>query len=863
MKSDVIRDLFISFFEKNNHLRIVGSSLIPSDPTLLFTIAGMVPLKPYFTGVSKPPSDRVVTVQPCVRVNDIEQIGVSSRHLSFLEMLGNFSFGDYFKEKSISFAWDLVTNGFKVSEEKLLVTIYRDDEESFTIWNKIIGLPENRIIPMGESDNFWRMGEVGPCGPCSEIYFDRGSGSFDIKEFPGERFLEFWNLVFMQYYCENSKLEALPKKNIDTGLGLERFACILQNKPTIFETDLFQPLISKAEEVLEVNYKDSVNIVPLRIISDHIRTITFLFSEGLTPSNEWRGYVLRRLIRRAFLKGYRLGIKKAFLYKLTDVVVNTLGDFYPILKENSKWVQDGIKLEENKFLNTIGKGLDYFNEHLKNLKEKNISVFSGKDAFFLYDTFGFPLELQKELLEEEGLVLDESSFKIEMEKQKQLSRKSGIFGQTEKVFTEKNDEFMENIPQTIFVGYDSLVTKSKVLRKEMRSDGVCEFILDTSPIYSYGGGELSDHGYIESDNGNGFIFDSVFTTNGRIIHLVKMLQGNIEENEEVVVSVDSARRKSMEIHHTLTHLLQSSLRKVLGDQIKQAGSLVSPDYLRFDFTFNRALTENEVMEVEKLVNHHIMMDYKVSSFIRPYKEALELGATAIFSEKYGDYVRVIKIDDISIELCSGTHLKQTGEAGFFCILKEEGIGTGLRRIEAVGGIKAYEHINSVRNEVRTVKQLINHSGDLVTGVSKLLDSLKEIQNDKDKLISYILDLYTNNIIESLAVISGDINLIVNQIDILDAKSIRKLADIISEKFKEYVIVFIGSDAGYIFTKSSPKAIKIGFHSGNIANKIALLLGGKGGGNLEVGQGGFNQKDRVPKLMPQIIDEICKIKEKIE
>ncbi len=860
MKSKDIRELFLNYFEEKNHLRLEGGSLIPSDPTLLFTIAGMVPLKPYFLGSLIPPKSRITTVQKCMRVNDIDKIGTSIRHVTLLEMLGNFSFGDYFKEESISMAWELITTRFGLPEDKLVVTIFRDDEESSWLWKKIAGLPDNKIISLGEDDNFWRMGETGPCGPCSEIYFDRGSGSFRHEEFPGDRFIEFWNLVFMQFSCNKNNFVPLPQKNIDTGMGLERIACILQNTPSVFETDLFLPVISRAEEVLGIEYKDMSNIVPIRIIADHIRAITFLFSERLIPSNEWRGYVLRRLIRRAFMKGYKYGIKKAFLYKIVERVVSSFGEFYPVLKENHRWVEEGVKTEEERFLSTIGKGLDYFNEHLKKMKENKMQVFSGKDAFFLYDTYGFPLELQKEILEEENFTLVEPSFIDEMEKQKALSRSSTSIYQPKFTNNGGSTTDIEKLPPTKFIGYDYLESKATVLRKERREDDSWEYILDVTPFYSFGGGELSDQGVIEGENGKGFIYDTYLAPNGRIIHLVKMLLGSIEDKEVVRLIVDIDRRRSMEAHHTVTHLLQAALRKVLGPQIKQAGSLVSPDYLRFDFTYHKALTIEEIEEVERLVNFFLIQDFEVISFIRSYKEAINIGAVALFSEKYGSEVRIIKINNISMELCSGTHLRRTGEAGIFCLVKEEGIGTGLRRIEALAGVKAFDYLKVMRQEQKKALDLLRQSEGLLSGVNKLVENVKELQKDKERLLTHIVNLYKDYIIKNSYIIEN-ISIVASQLDILEPRAIRNLADVLANMLEEYVIVLIGSDAGYIFTKSSPGAVVKGYNAGKIASELALLMGGKGGGNAEAGQGGFKNKpnfNNILNILNNLLKELKKV-----
>lgn len=822
---------------------------MPSDSSLLFTIAGMIQFKPYFLEELSPPSKRVATVQTCLRVNDIEQIGYSSRHSTLLEMLGNFSFGDYFKEEAIQFACEFVLDCLKLPLEKILVTVYEQDEESSLLWQKVAGISADKIISLGEEDNFWRMGETGPCGPCSEIYYDQGEGPFSLNGFPGERFLEFWNIVFMQYNAhESGILTPLPNKNIDTGLGLERISAIMQKKDSFFETDIFQPIINALSQMLNAQYKES-NIVPLRIIADHLRSITFLLSEGLTPSNEWRGYVLRRLIRRAFLKGYRLGTTKPFLYKAIPEVVSLMGEFYPILKEKPDWVSKGVKTEEERFLKTLGRGLDYFAEHLDKLKSEKITIFSGKDAFFLYDTYGFPIELQVELLQEEKFTLDTESFRREMNKQRSFSKFPGK-EETEKTGT----TFNEDIPETEFIGFSSLEAEATVLFCEKRADDNFTCIFDVTPFYGFGGGELPDFGLVKSPEGIGRIIDVYNTDTGRIVHIIQFEKGFIRIGERVILEVDSARRKDVEIHHTCTHLLQAALRKLLGSQIRQAGSLVSPDYFRFDYTYHNQLTSKEIISIEKLVNEYIRNDYEVKYFTRTYKEALEMGATALFGEKYGEEVRVVKINNISTELCGGTHIKRTGEAGLFLILKEEGVGAGLRRIEAVSGKKALEYLNGLRLEKEVSLSLIKHSGDLVQGINNFLNDYKQLQQQKEMLVNHMITIYKDRLL-AYAQSYDNLQIVSSVIEHLDQKAIRMLADELRNNLKDYIIVLVGKESGYLFVSLSENAAKTGLHAGKFALEIALRTGGKGGGNIEAGQGGVKDIDKAYLVLSDIVSII--------
>ncbi|MBT9164952.1 MAG: Alanine--tRNA ligase [candidate division WS2 bacterium] len=830
-------------------MKLPGSSLVPSDPSLLFTIAGMVQFKPYFLDQLSPPAKRVTTIQPCLRVNDIDQIGYSSRHVTLLEMLGNFSFGDYFKEEAINFAWEFALDYLKLPREKLLVTVYERDEESSLLWQKVAGLSANRIISMGEEDNFWRMGETGPCGPCSEIYYDRGEGPFSLNDFSGDRFIEFWNLVFIQYNAHDSGiLTPLPKKNIDTGMGLERMSAIMQKKDSVYETDIFLPIINTLSQVLNARYEEG-NIASLRIIADHLRSITFLLSEGLTPSNEWRGYVLRRLIRRSFLKGYRLGTTKPFLYKVIPEVVSLMGEPYPFLKEKPGWVSEGVRTEEERFLKTLGRGLDYFNEHLNRLKSEKITIFSGKDAFFLYDTYGFPIELQTELLLEENFTLDTESFKDEMSKQRTFSKFQG------KEEAEKTGiALYEDIPVTEFVGYSSLEAEATVLVCGKIDENNFSCLFDVTPFYGFGGGQLPDFGLIKGPEGAGKIVDVYSTNTGRIVHIIQLEKGFIKKGERVILEVDALRRRNMEIHHTCTHLLQAALRKLLGSQVRQAGSSVSPDYFRFDYTYHKQLTSKEIINIESLVNEYIRNDYEVSYFSRTYKEALDMGATALFGEKYGDEVRVVKINNVSIELCGGTHLKRTGEAGLFVILKEEGVGTGLRRIEAVSGKKALDYLNSLRLEKEASLSLIKHSGDLVQGINILLNDYKQLQQQKEMLVNHLVTIYKEHLLANTQSYDN-LQVISSVIDHLDQKSIRMLADELRNNLKEYIIVLAGKENGYLFVSLSESAIKKGLHAGKIAEEIALRTEGKGGGNIEAGQGGVKDINKAYLVLNDIVSII--------
>lgn len=700
MKSSEIREKFLKFFEAKGHRILPGSSLIPSDPTVLLTLAGMLQFKPIFLGQERPSFRRVTTVQKCLRMIDVDRVGKTPRHHTFFEMLGNFSFGDYFKKEAIQFAWELLTKEFKLPVTKLVIAVFKEDDEAFGIWNKDLGLPQDIIFRLGEDNNFWSVGPTGPCGPCSEIYYDqgreKGCGKPDCQ--PGcdcDRFLEIWNLVFIQYNRdEKGALIPLKQKGIDTGMGLERIASVLQGVDDNFETDLFIPLVNKILSLAGTTVNASV-----KIIADHIRAVTHLISDGVFPSNAGRGYVLRRLIRRAVSHGKRIGIGKPFLSELSQDVVKLMGDVYPALNEKATQISQVVKEEEENFYATLEQGMKWFDEVVeKHLKDKLIS---GGEAFKLHDTYGFPIELTTELAGEKEISVDRAGFEKAMEEQRTRARRTGITAEKRIDFAALD---LSRLGPTNFVGYEKTSEESKVLTVFPEQKIV---VLGKTPFYGESGGQIGDTGFLSWNGKEAMVLNTFISPKGIILHGVDRLEG-LKENAGVRATIDGSRRKAIEAHHTATHLLHKGLREVLGEHVKQAGSYVGPDKLRFDFNHFHSLSADELQKVEQIVNRKINEKIRVDILRKSYKEALEMGAVALFGEKYGETVRVLKIGDFSLELCGGTHVKNTSDLLFFKIISESALGSGVRRIEALAGQAAKVYIvyraKSLRDEIEQLIQ---------------------------------------------------------------------------------------------------------------------------------------------------------------
>ena len=865
-----IRERFLSFFESKGHLRLPSFPLIPqNDNSLLLINAGMAPLKPYFTGKEIPPRKRVTTCQKCIRTPDIERVGKTARHGTFFEMLGNFSFGDYFKHEATSWAWEFVTKDLKFPEDKLYVTIYEDDDEAFDIWTKEVGVDPSHISRMGKEDNFWEIG-TGPCGPCSEIYYDRGEkygcGKPDCKVgCECDRFVEFWNLVFTQFdKDENGVYNRLAHPNIDTGMGLERMAVIMQDVDNLFEIDTVRNIMLEISRVAGVEYgKDAKSDVSLRVITDHIRSTTFMVCDGVCPSNEGRGYVLRRLLRRAARHGRLLGIKGTFLYNIADTVIRESENAYPQLAEKRDYIKRVIKIEEERFSETIDSGLSILEGQIAELEKNGEKLLGGEDAFRLYDTYGFPIDLTVEILEEKGLEADIDGFNAQMQQQKERSREGRKVGE-EAAWSEDIYQTLSKDIKTEFVGYDNkecTATVSVIVKNGELADSVSDgedavVILDKTVIYGESGGQMGDRGTL---CGSGFkmtVTDSKKLGDGKILHHVTVDEGTASVGDSVTVTYDVKKREATARNHSATHLLQKALREVLGSHIEQAGSMVDENRLRFDFSHFQAVTPEQLAEVERRVNAAILAAYPIEIKQMPVDEAKKLGAMALFGEKYGDTVRVVNMGGYSIELCGGCHLKNTSEAGLCKIVSEGGVAAGVRRIEAVTGkgvLKYIEEKNAIITE--SAAALKTTEGELVHRCENVMEELREQQRKIDVISEKIAHASANNVMAGVKHIGG-LEVFITQMDGSTVDAMRKLGDAIKERTQLCVCVFAALTDGKItFMATAGKdAVKKGVHCGKIIKEITAIAGGSGGGKPDSAQGGGKQADKIDNSLAAV-DEI--------
>jgi len=842
MKSYEIRKAFLDYFKERKHTIVGSAPLVPkSDPSLLFVNAGMVQFKNVFLGLEKRNYVRATSCQKCVRAggkhSDLENVGHTPRHHTFFEMLGNFSFGDYFKKEAIHYAWDFFTNVLNLPKEKLYITIFRDDDEAFNIWHKQESVLESRIERRNEKDNFWAMGDTGPCGPCSEIHIDWGN-----------ELLELWNLVFMQFERkDNGKLVSLPKPSIDTGMGLERITAVMENVYSNFDTDLFVDIIASIVDMLHVQYgKDEDLDVSIRIIADHLRACVFLIADGILPDKEGRGYVLRRIIRRAMRQGNKLGTNEPFLYKLVSIVIEVMGDVYAEIKQMERFVVNVLKNEEEQFFKTLDYGLNFL---YGIAKKAEAGVVSGKEIFKLYDTYGFPLDIATDVLSDMGLKVDLVEFNRLMEDQKKRAKEAWA-GSGEEKITKVYGEMLDN-GETEFIGYDRLISDSKVLSiKEdnilvEEARGKCEVTFDKTPFYGQGGGQVSDIGEGFNKNVHLEITDVKRCFEGRIfVHHVNITRGSLKKGDIVKLSVNENRRKDIQRHHTATHLLQSALKKVLGKHIHQAGSLVESGRLRFDFTHFSHLYEKEMEAIERYVNKWIIENIPVCIEWKSYKEALEEGAIAIFEEKYGDWVRLVSIDNISKELCGGTHVKYTGEIGFLKIIGESAVARGVRRIEAKCGLSAYEYIKEKENRLREVlKQAKCTSVDeLIEKNRKLQEKLKKtkgLQKEKPVKIKNIKHI-------------GNFNVVSEILEGYEIGDLRNLSDVLRSKIKSGVVILFNKADGRVnCVVNVSKDATSKFDANKIIRGISYSLGGSGGGRKEFAQGGGKRVKIVEDIVKNI------------
>ncbi len=858
-----IRETFLKFFEDRGHVRVKSSPLIPkNDPTLLFTNAGMVQFKDYFLGREKPPFKRATSCQKCMRAggkhNDLENVGKTGRHHTFFEMLGNFSFGDYFKKEAIEFAWELVTEVFKLPLERLYVSVYEKDDEAFEIWNRHIGLPENRIFRLGEKDNFWAMGDTGPCGPCSEIYYDRGK-EFACGETCGigkcdcDRYLEIWNLVFMQFERdEQGNLTPLKNPSIDTGMGLERIASILQNVPSNYETDLLFPLVRWASNVSGKPYKREEKFdVSMRVIADHLRATAFLIADGVIPSNEGRGYVLRRVIRRASRHGRLLGISKPFLYEGVGVVIELMGDVYPELEENRELIRRVTLKEEERFSRTVERGLLLLQEAIESIKRSGSEIIPGEEVFKLYDTFGFPLDLILEVANDENLKVDIEGFEKLLEEQKEKARKAQK-GVSLKSIPVEIQQLSEEHP-TKFLGYDHLETISKVLailKGEKLVDSAnegeeAEVILDQTPFYGEKGGQVGDTGRIEGNNCFCEVVDTQYITENLITHRVKVKRGTLKVGEIVNAVVDEERRKAIMRAHTATHLLHKALKEVLGNHVKQAGSLVLPDRLRFDFTHFEAPSEEELKQVEETVYSWILKDYPVNVEEMEYDRAIERGAIALFGEKYGKVVRVVDVGGVSIELCGGTHVNRSGEIGLFKIVSESSVASGTRRIEAIVGEEALRYVREKEEKLKKLQKLLQSPEEqLIQKVEKVIEELKEKEKELERVKKKLATAKVDKLIEISPEING-IKVVTAKFDGFSGKELAEIADVIRNKAGTSAVMLVGvKDGRASLLIALSKDLTDRLRAGDLIKEVAPILEGKGGGRPDLAQGGVKNLSKL-------------------
>ncbi len=859
-----LRKMYLDFFESKGHLVMKSFSLIPqNDKSLLLINAGMAPLKPYFTGQEIPPRRRVTTCQKCIRTGDIENVGKTARHGTFFEMLGNFSFGDYFKHEAIAWSWEFLTKTLEIPADRLYPSVYQDDDEAFNIWNKEIGVDKDRIFRFGKEDNFWEHG-AGPCGPCSEIYYDRGEKYGCGK--PGctvgcdcDRYIEIWNNVFTQFNNDgNGNYEELENKNIDTGMGLERLATVMQDVDSIFDVDTIKAIRDEvckyANVEYETEYKKDVSI---RVITDHIRSVTFMVSDGIMPSNEGRGYVLRRLLRRAARHGRLLGIKGAFLAKLSEVVIRESKDGYPELADKKDYILKLIATEEENFNKTIDQGLSILNDMMAEMEAEKKTVLSGENTFKLYDTYGFPIDLTIEILEEKGFTVDEEGFKEAMEVQRQKARDA----REETNYMGADVTIYQSIDAAIeskFVGYHDLTHDSKVtvlttadaLVDELKEGMEGTILVEETPFYATMGGQVADTGVIRTANAEFVVEDTIKLQGTKIGHVGKMTKGSIKVGETVTLVVDEARRNLIANNHSATHLMQKALRMVLGNHVEQAGSLVDPDKLRFDFTHFSPMTPEEIAKVEEIVNQEIQNGLDVVTNEMTIDEAKKTGAMALFGEKYGDTVRVVQMGDFSSELCGGTHVKNTSNISAFKIVSESGVAAGVRRIEALTGAGLIAHFNQVEETLKEAAALLKASpADVVKRITALQEEVKTLSKENDKLKAKIAKAAAGDVTSEAEDVNG-IKVLVKALSGVDMNGMRDLGDEAKQKLGEAVILYATENDGKVnlMATATEGAIKKGAHAGNLIKEVASLVGGGGGGRPNMAQAGGKNPAGIPDAL---------------
>ncbi|SHJ07747.1 alanyl-tRNA synthetase [Desulfatibacillum alkenivorans DSM 16219] len=875
MTGNEVRSAFLEYFKKNDHRVVKSSSLVPQDdPTLLFTNAGMVQFKRTFLGEEKRDYTRAATSQKCVRAggkhNDLENVGYTARHHTFFEMLGNFSFGDYFKELAVELSWDLLVNKFGLPADKLWVSIYLDDDEAGLLWRDKIGVPEERIVRLGEKDNFWSMGDTGPCGPCSEIHIDRGEAfGCDSPDCAVgcdcDRYLEIWNLVFMQYNRdETGKMTPLPRPSIDTGMGLERICSILQNADTNYGTDLFTPIFNRIGELSGKKLGDSkTDDVCMKVIADHSRAAAFLVGDGILPSNEGRGYVLRRIMRRAIRYGRQLGFNKSFLHETVAAVCDSMGGAYPDLVEGRSFITNVIVNEESRFSETLDKGLSVLNDALGEMEAKGEKEISGEVIFKLYDTYGFPVDIVEDVVRDKGIVLDRDGFQTRMKEQKEKSRSTVAFEGAGEAFASLSSQGIK----CEFQGYHGTSGCSKVILvvkdgkevQEAQAGDAVSVVTEATPFYGESGGQMGDLGVIMADGLEMEVARTLKDPTGLIIHEGKVVKGKIAKGQDVDLKVDEAARQATARNHTATHLLHAALREVVGDHVKQAGSLVGPERLRFDFTHFSPLTPEETAKIETLVNERIRDNLDVNTVEMDADQARESGAMALFEEKYGDTVRVVSMEGFSKELCGGTHTERSGDVGFFVIAGETSVAAGVRRIEALTGAAAVEYVHGLMSHLNKVSGLLKEKPEtLPDKIEKLLALNKQQEKEINALKAKIAAKASESVDDEIREVRGA-KMIAKKVEVDSPAAMRDLADKFRDKLQSGIVV-LGSEVNgkalliVMVTKDLTKQ----FQAGNIIKHVAKEVGGGGGGRPDMAQAGGSKPENLSQAMEkayQIVEEM--------
>ena len=862
-----LREMFLSFFESKGHLRLPSFSLVPqNDKSILLINAGMTPMKPWFKGEEEPPRHRVCTCQKCIRTGDIENVGKTARHGTYFEMLGNFSFGDYFKHEAIAWSWEFLTEVVGLEPDRLYPSIYLDDDEAFDIWNKEVGIPAERIFRFGKEDNFWEHGS-GPCGPCSEIYYDRGPEYGCGK--PGctvgcdcDRYIEIWNNVFSQFDNDgHGHYTELKQKNIDTGMGLERLACVCQNVDSLFDVDTVMNITHKVSQLTGAHYGETEKRdVSLRVITDHIRSATFMICDGILPSNEGRGYVLRRLLRRAARHGKLLGVNDPFLYQVVDTVIHENEGQYPDLREKQTYITKVIRTEEENFGRTIDGGMKIFSDLLAEHKQKLEKIFSGADAFRLYDTFGFPIDLTMEMAADEGLSVDENAFQKLMKEQKERAREArkalGDLGWA-------GVEFGKDVPATEFVGYDHSECDARIvaivadeeLREEVAAGAEAVVVLDQSPFYAEMGGQVADHGTITADGVVFTVADVQKNKGGKFMHYGRLAQGVLHVGDTVHAAIDMERRKAIQRAHSTTHLLDAALKKVLGDHVHQAGSLVEPDRLRFDFTHFEAISPEELRQVEELVNDAVLEGYPVVTEVLPIEEAKKKGAVAMFGEKYGETVRVVEMSDFSVEFCGGTHVDNTAKAGPFRIKSESSVASGVRRIEATCGklsLKAMESSQGVLS--RAAQFLKTAPSGLLERMEQQANEMKQLRQALEKFKAEASLGEARQFLASAKTVK-DLHVLATTRNGVDTAELRTMGDFLRDKDPKAVAVIasINGEKITFLAVCGKEAVARGIKAGDLVRHVSAICGGKGGGKPDSAMGGGSDPLKVDDALASVDD----------